>query len=56
MNEETLDQFIARAKREIDTFAEKWRDNMTESPDEYPNKLPPQDWDEQYLSDIYGGM
>ena len=49
--EETLDEFVARAKSEVDKFAEEWRKGRETDPEHWPMSLPPGDWDEQFRMD-----
>jgi hypothetical protein len=50
---ETLDQFVERLKREADEFAENWRGNVRDFPDEYPVAMTPDEWDEQFFTTQY---
>lgn len=52
---ETLDEFIARAKSELDDFATSWRNSQKKfGADMYPAVHEPGEWDEQVRS-YFGG-
>lgn len=50
---ETLEQFVNRAKVEIDGFAEIWRGNAKEYPLDFPLEMEDGDWDQEFRSSDY---
>lgn len=50
---ETLEQFVNRAKVEIDAFADTWRDNAKEYPSDFPMEKEYGDWDQEFRFSDY---
>jgi hypothetical protein len=45
---ETLEQFLIRLNADMLAFEVWWRDNMKSLPDEFPSKMKPGEWNEEY--------
>lgn len=46
--EQTLEEFVAEMRADLDKFEKSWRENNAVSPESYPMKLLSGDWLEQF--------
>jgi len=45
---ETLEDFAARMRAELDAFVVDWRKHQAEEPEDWPETYDPAGWDEQF--------
>jgi len=50
----TVEQYIAKAKKELDTFAATWHRQCELAPNCYPQTLSEGEWGEQELASRFG--
>lgn len=50
----TVQEYVAKAKAELDAFQKNWEEKMIEEPQNYPAELEEGDWGDQELADRFG--
>ena len=55
MEEQTLDEFLAKMRKDLDQFEKNWRAENSQDPDDWPMKMGAGDWYEQFLMLDYSG-
>jgi len=47
--EMSLDEFLAEMRRDMDTFERSWKKNAEKTPEQWPLKMKPGDWYDQFI-------
>lgn len=50
----TVQEYVAKAKAELDAFQKNWEDKMKTEPDNYPADLDEGEWGDQELASRFG--